>query len=176
MADFERRQFEIGLKFVCRSFAELNNFSEGSSKPKKDAQVIRVRGAVAPKNNFYQHPFGSTSIYTSLNTASNYTSLNTVSNYTSRNYASNHTSRNHFNDHTSYNHASNHTSCNHASTITLAGPPPLCTPSDKACFPPFLPSPNLDAAILPYTSVNAMGVGGVSQPNSLTISAYNIRK
>ena len=40
MADFERRQFEIGLKFVCRSFAELNNFSEGSSKPKKDAQVI----------------------------------------------------------------------------------------------------------------------------------------
>ena len=49
MADFERRQFEIGLKFVCRSFAELNNFSEGSSKPKKDAQVIRVRGAAAPR-------------------------------------------------------------------------------------------------------------------------------
>ena len=48
VADFERRQFEIGLKFVCRSFAELNNFSEGSSKPKKDAQVIRVRGAAAP--------------------------------------------------------------------------------------------------------------------------------
>ena len=44
MADLEGRQFEIGLKFVCRSFAELNNFSEGSSKPKKDAQVIRVRG------------------------------------------------------------------------------------------------------------------------------------
>ena len=45
MADFERRQFEIGLKFMCRSFAELNNFSGGSSKPKKDAQVIQVRGA-----------------------------------------------------------------------------------------------------------------------------------
>ena len=50
MADFERRQFEIGLKFMCRSFAELNNnFSEGSSKPKKDTQVIQVRGAAAPR-------------------------------------------------------------------------------------------------------------------------------
>ena len=26
------------------SFAERNNFSKGSSEPKKDAQVIRVRG------------------------------------------------------------------------------------------------------------------------------------
>ena len=44
MVDFERRQFEIGLKFVCCSFAERNNFSEGSSELQKDAQVIRVRG------------------------------------------------------------------------------------------------------------------------------------
>ena len=49
MADFERREFEIGLEFVLWSFAERNNFSEGSSKPKKDAQVIRVRGAAAPR-------------------------------------------------------------------------------------------------------------------------------
>ena len=48
MADFERRQLEIGLEFVRLSFAECNNFSEGSSEPKKDAQVIRVRG---------QHPY-----------------------------------------------------------------------------------------------------------------------
>ena len=44
MADFERRHFEIGLEFVCGSFAERNNFSEGSSKPKNDAKVIQVRG------------------------------------------------------------------------------------------------------------------------------------
>ena len=49
MADFERRQFEIGLKFMRCSFAERNNFSEGSSELKKDAQVIRVRGAAAPQ-------------------------------------------------------------------------------------------------------------------------------
>ena len=49
MADFKRRQFEIGLEFVLWSFAEHNNFSEGSSKPKKDAQVIRVWGAAAPQ-------------------------------------------------------------------------------------------------------------------------------
>ena len=49
MADFERRQFEIGLKFVHCSFAECNNFSEGSSELKKDAQVIRVWGAAAPR-------------------------------------------------------------------------------------------------------------------------------
>ena len=48
MADFEHRQFEIGLEFVRWSFAERNNFSEGSSEPKKYAQVIRVRGAAAP--------------------------------------------------------------------------------------------------------------------------------
>ena len=49
MADFERWQFEIGLEFVLWSFAKRNNFSEGSSKPKKDTQVIRVRGAAAPR-------------------------------------------------------------------------------------------------------------------------------
>ena len=49
MADFERRQYEIRLEFVRWSFAERNNFSEGSFEPKKDAQVIRVRGAAAPR-------------------------------------------------------------------------------------------------------------------------------
>ena len=49
MADFKRRQFEMWLKFMRCSFAERNNFSEGSSELKKDAQVIRVRGAVAPR-------------------------------------------------------------------------------------------------------------------------------
>ena len=44
MADFEHRQSEIGLEFVCWSFPERNNFSEGSSEPNKDAQVIRVQG------------------------------------------------------------------------------------------------------------------------------------
>ena len=49
MADFERQQFEIGLEFVRWSSDERNNFSEGSSKPNKDVQVIRVRGAAAPR-------------------------------------------------------------------------------------------------------------------------------
>ena len=40
MADFECRQFETWLEFVRRSFTECNNFSEGSSQPKKDVQVI----------------------------------------------------------------------------------------------------------------------------------------
>ena len=44
MADFEHRQFEIGLEFVRWSFAKRNNFSKGSSEPKKYAQVIWVRG------------------------------------------------------------------------------------------------------------------------------------
>ena len=48
MADFERRQLEIGLEFVRWSFPERNNFSEGSSEPIKDAQVIRVRGGGSP--------------------------------------------------------------------------------------------------------------------------------
>ena len=49
MADFEHRQLEIGLEFVCLSFPECNNFSKGSSEPNKDTQVIRVRGAAAPR-------------------------------------------------------------------------------------------------------------------------------
>ena len=49
MADFKRRQLEIGLEFVRWSFAERNNLSEGSSKPNKDLQVIRVRVAAAPR-------------------------------------------------------------------------------------------------------------------------------
>ena len=36
MADFERRQYEIGLQFVRWSSDERNNISEGSSEPKKD--------------------------------------------------------------------------------------------------------------------------------------------
>ena len=44
MADFECQQLEIQLEFVRCSSVERNNFSEGSSKPKKGAQVIRVWG------------------------------------------------------------------------------------------------------------------------------------
>ena len=44
MANFKHRQLEIGLEFVHWSFTECNNFSEGSTEPKKDAQVIWVRG------------------------------------------------------------------------------------------------------------------------------------
>ena len=44
MADFERRELEIGLEFRRLSLAKRNNFSEGSSEPKKYAQVIQVRG------------------------------------------------------------------------------------------------------------------------------------
>ena len=33
------------LEFVGRSSEKCNNFSEGSSEPKEDAQVIRVQGA-----------------------------------------------------------------------------------------------------------------------------------
>ena len=49
MADFERRQLEIGLEFVCWSSDKRDNFRGGSSKPTKGAQVIRVRGAAAPR-------------------------------------------------------------------------------------------------------------------------------
>ena len=49
MADFERRELEIGLEFGHLSFDKRNNFSEGSSEPKKYAQVIRVRGSAAPR-------------------------------------------------------------------------------------------------------------------------------
>ena len=44
MANLEGRELEIGLEFVWWSFAEHNNFSEGSSEPKKGAQVIQVQG------------------------------------------------------------------------------------------------------------------------------------
>ena len=47
MADFERSELEIGLKFGHLSFDKRKNFSKGSFKPKKYAQVIRVRGAAA---------------------------------------------------------------------------------------------------------------------------------
>ena len=49
MADFEPGQLQIGLEFVRWTFTERNNFSEGSSETKNDAQVIRVRGAAAPR-------------------------------------------------------------------------------------------------------------------------------
>ena len=62
MADFERRQFEIGLEFVRWSFDERNNFSEGSSEPKKYAQVIRVQGAAAPRVFNSNYLFGHHSI------------------------------------------------------------------------------------------------------------------
>ena len=49
MADFECREVEIGLKFGHLSFDKRKNFSKGSFKPTKYAQVIRVRGAAAPR-------------------------------------------------------------------------------------------------------------------------------
>ena len=52
MADFERRDLEIGLEFGCLRFAKRNNFSEGSSEPKKYAQVIQVRGGRQPQKFF----------------------------------------------------------------------------------------------------------------------------
>ena len=45
MVDFKHQEVEIGLKQVRRSFAEHNDFSEGSSEPKEDTQVIRERVA-----------------------------------------------------------------------------------------------------------------------------------
>ena len=47
MGDSEYWQFDIGLEFVCWSFAERNNINEGFSEPKKDAEVIQVWGAAA---------------------------------------------------------------------------------------------------------------------------------
>ena len=49
MADFERRQLELGLEFVHCSSVERSNFSEGSSEPKKDVQLIRVRRSAASR-------------------------------------------------------------------------------------------------------------------------------
>ena len=48
MADFKRRELEIGLEFGHLSLDNRKHFSEGS-EPKKYAQVIRVRGAAAPR-------------------------------------------------------------------------------------------------------------------------------
>ena len=48
MADFKCQQFEIGLEFTCRSSAECDIFSEGSSEPTKDTKVIQVQGEAAP--------------------------------------------------------------------------------------------------------------------------------
>ena len=48
MADFEHQELEIGLEFVCRSFAEHDNFSEGSSEPNKDVQVYLSAGFSSP--------------------------------------------------------------------------------------------------------------------------------
>ena len=47
MADFERRELEIGLEFRHISFNKCKNFNEGSSEPNKHAQVIRVQEAAA---------------------------------------------------------------------------------------------------------------------------------
>ena len=49
MADFERCELEIRLEFGHINFDKRKNFSEGSSEPKKYAQVIRVWGAAAPR-------------------------------------------------------------------------------------------------------------------------------
>ena len=49
MANFECRELEIGLEFGHISFDKRKNFSEDSSEPKKYSQVIRVRGAAAPR-------------------------------------------------------------------------------------------------------------------------------
>ena len=37
------------LRIGRLSFAKRDDFSEGSSEPKKDVQVIRVQGAAAPR-------------------------------------------------------------------------------------------------------------------------------
>ena len=50
MADFKTRE----LEFVRKGFAERNNFSEGFSKPEKDAREIRVRGT-APQDFFHSN-------------------------------------------------------------------------------------------------------------------------
>ena len=49
MADFERRQSEIGLEFICWSSAERNNFIEGSSESMKDTLILPVHWTTAPR-------------------------------------------------------------------------------------------------------------------------------
>ena len=51
-SDYDRRQLEIGLEFVRWSFDKRNNFSEGSSEPVKDTQVIQVWGVGNPTSFF----------------------------------------------------------------------------------------------------------------------------
>ena len=52
MADFKRQQLEIQLDFVRGSYDKRNTFSKGFSKPKKDAQVIRVWEGGSPTSFF----------------------------------------------------------------------------------------------------------------------------
>ena len=52
MADFERWQLEIQLEFVRWNSTELNNFSEGSSESKKDAQSNSSAGGGSPTSFF----------------------------------------------------------------------------------------------------------------------------
>ena len=40
MTDFKRAEVEIGLEFEHNGFNERNNFSEGSSKPRRDTHVF----------------------------------------------------------------------------------------------------------------------------------------
>ena len=55
MADFERRQFEIGLGLVRWSFAERTNFSEDSFEPKQVIQVKKLMGLPHPTLNLLGH-------------------------------------------------------------------------------------------------------------------------
>ena len=70
MADFECQQLEIGLEFMRWSFTEHNNFSKGSSDPKKDTQAIREQGAATPWVSELKllvlHDIGMTSTLTCL--------------------------------------------------------------------------------------------------------------
>ena len=52
MADFECRQLQIQLEFMRWSFAKCNNFSKGSSEPKKYVQVMWVQGHGSPMSFF----------------------------------------------------------------------------------------------------------------------------
>ena len=49
MADFECRELEIGLESRHLSFDMRKNFSKVSFEPEKCTQVIRFRGAAAPR-------------------------------------------------------------------------------------------------------------------------------
>ena len=70
MANFKYQQLEIGLEFVRWSSAIRNNFSEGSSDPKKDTQAIREQGAATPRVSELEllvlHDIGLTSTLTCL--------------------------------------------------------------------------------------------------------------